>query len=232
MARRSCQACDVRLCELAVENFRVFRQAPVPLPAAGLVLVAGANNSGKSSLLSGLDVVAGSPGETASLRHAGTDGTIRVTATFHLGDDERAAFLNALPSNNAMLVPPEAMTQLQYVFEERDGQGPGLVEIRGHWPSLGMPPLAQLRWDADSRLFPIYTSALADEGPTGTGAEPPGDPLTLVHRAGIGGGSGPVFLSSSVLHPKLPSSGQVLYHRRDPLHRPRGQRPRPPTTPN
>jgi AAA domain, putative AbiEii toxin, Type IV TA system len=200
----------VRLCELAVENFRAYRQAAVRLPAHGLVLVAGANNSGKSSLLSGLDAVAGSPGEPASLRHAGTDGPIRVTATFRLGDDERAAFLNALPGGNAMLVPPEAMTKLQYVFEEREGQGPGLVEIRGHWPSVGMPPLAQLRWDADARLFSIYTSALADEGLTGTGAEPSGDPLTLVHRGGIGGGSGPVFLSSSILQPKLTSIGQFL----------------------
>ena len=197
----------MQLCELAVENFRAFRQVSMRLPAQGLVLVAGANNSGKSSLLSGLDVVAGSPGETASLRHAGTDGTIRVAATFRLGDDERLAFRDGLPGSNAMLVPPEAVTQLQYVFEEHEGQGPGLVEIRGYWPSLGMPPLAQLQWNADSRVFQVYTSALADEGLTGAGgAEPHGDPLTLVHR----GGSGQAFLSTGLLQPELASIGQFL----------------------
>jgi predicted ATPase len=206
MARRSCQACHVQLCELAVENFRAFRQATMRLPAQGLVLIAGANNSGKSSLLSGLDVVAGSPGETASLRHAGTAGTIRVAATFRLGDDERMAFREGLPGSNAMLAPPEAVTQLQYVFEERKGQGPGLVEVRGYWPSLGMPPLAQLQWNADSRVFHVYTSALADEGLTGAGgAEPHGDPLALVHRS-----SGPAFLSAAHLQPGLTSIGRFL----------------------
>jgi energy-coupling factor transporter ATP-binding protein EcfA2 len=200
----------VRLCELAVENFRAFRQASVRLPPQGLVLVAGANNSGKSSLLSGLDVVAGSPGEAASLRHAGTDGTIRVTATFHLGDD-RAALLATLPGDNATLVPPEAMTRMQYVFEEREGQGPALVEIRGYWPSLGMPPLAQIQWDTGNRVFQLYTSALANEVQAGAGAEPPSDPLRLVHRATLGSpGSAPVFLSTLVLQPQLGSIGQFL----------------------
>ena len=117
------------------------------------------------------------------------------------------AFREGLPGSNAMLVPPEAVTQLQYVFEEHEGQGPGLVEIRGYWPSLGMPPLAQLQWNADSRVFQIYTSALADEGLTGAGgAEPHGDPLTLVHR----GSSGPTFLSTGLLQPELTSIGQFL----------------------
>jgi hypothetical protein len=55
-ARRASEACHVQLCELAVKNFRAFGQALVRLPGQGLVLVAGANNSGKSSLLPGLDV--------------------------------------------------------------------------------------------------------------------------------------------------------------------------------
>jgi len=39
--------------------------------------------------------------------------TMRVAAAFGLGNDERAAFLTTLPGDNATLVPPEAMTQLQ-----------------------------------------------------------------------------------------------------------------------
>src|SRR6266536_569362 len=50
--------------EVAVENFRPFQAASIRLPASGLVLVAGANNSGKSALLSALDVVAGIGADT------------------------------------------------------------------------------------------------------------------------------------------------------------------------
>jgi DNA repair ATPase RecN len=122
-----------------VENYRAFRQAVLRLPQYGLVMVAGANNAGKSSLLSGLDVLAGSPDDTAALRHAGTGGPIRVTGTFSLADDERAAVLAAAPDRDQLLASG-AVARLQFVLEERQGHGPGLVEVRGEWPGATMPP--------------------------------------------------------------------------------------------
>jgi len=53
-----------------VENYRAFRHAEMTLPEEGLVLVAGANNSGESALLSAFDVVAGSIDEAGSRRQA------------------------------------------------------------------------------------------------------------------------------------------------------------------
>jgi hypothetical protein len=111
------------------------------IPQDGPVLIAGANNSGKSSLLSGLDVLAGSPGDTEALRHAGAPDLVRVTGTFVLADDERAAVLAAAP-DHAQLLASSAVTQLHFVFEERQGQGPSLVEIRGEWPGATTPALA------------------------------------------------------------------------------------------
>jgi predicted ATP-dependent endonuclease of OLD family len=58
----------VRLKRVEMENFRAFRHAEMGLPDDGLVLLAGANNSGKSALLSAYDVIAGNAGDTAALR--------------------------------------------------------------------------------------------------------------------------------------------------------------------
>src|SRR6266704_3696903 len=137
-----------------MENYRAFRQAMLRFPQDGPVLVAGANNSGKSSLLSGLDVVAGSPGDTEALRHAGASDLARVAGTFVLADDERAAVLAAAP-DHAQLLASGPVTQLYFVFEERQGQGPGLVEILGEWPGATTPALARLRWDAGQAVHEI-----------------------------------------------------------------------------
>jgi energy-coupling factor transporter ATP-binding protein EcfA2 len=74
----------VLLREVSVENFRAFRHAGLRLPENGLVLIVGANNSGKSALLSALDVVAGDQGDVSSLKHVGSPGGCRVNTTMEL----------------------------------------------------------------------------------------------------------------------------------------------------
>jgi hypothetical protein len=64
---------SVILESLKLQDFRAYRSAAVALPPHGLVLVAGANNSGKSALLSALDVVAGS-NQLPAARHAAASG--------------------------------------------------------------------------------------------------------------------------------------------------------------
>jgi predicted ATP-dependent endonuclease of OLD family len=45
---------------LELSEFRAFRTATIEFPAAGVVVVAGANNTGKSALLSALEATMGS----------------------------------------------------------------------------------------------------------------------------------------------------------------------------
>ena len=74
-------------------NCRAFSHAELALPDAGLVLIAGANNSRKTSLLSALDVIAGDSGDVTSLRHDGAAAESVVTASFALDDEEREFLL-------------------------------------------------------------------------------------------------------------------------------------------
>jgi hypothetical protein len=124
------------------ENYRAFKYAQVALPSRGLVFVAGANNSGKSALLSTLDVVAGR-NDAPAVRHGGASSPARVTATFELDDQERLTVLANTPSSAALL-SGGALSKVALVFEERHAQGPRLVEVRAAWPDKGTLTLADV----------------------------------------------------------------------------------------
>ena len=132
----------MRLRDLAVENFRPFEMASVRLPASGLVLVAGANNSGKSALLSALDVVSGLGVGAQALRRAGSTSPAKVAATFELTDQERLALFAQNP-RGAEFVAGGAASRLQLVFEEQPATG-NLVfaQVLGEWPGRGLQPFA------------------------------------------------------------------------------------------
>jgi hypothetical protein len=142
------------LTKVTAANFRAFRHAEITIPQAGLVLIAGANNTGKTALLSALDVIAGNSGDITSVRHADADGPAQVTGTFSLGRAERAELGRQGQQRDADDMP----ASLDFVFAEYEGlriQGHpelGLTEIRGDWPSFGMQTLARLTTDsADGR---------------------------------------------------------------------------------
>lgn len=202
----SWQTRKVRLRSVEMENYRAFRRALLRLPQDGPVLVAGANNSGKSSLLSGLDVLAGSPGDTEALRHAGAPDLARVTGTFVLADDERAVVLAGTPDHSQLLASG-AVAQLHFVFEERQGQGPGLIEIRGEWPGSTTPTLARIRWDAEQDVHQVEAVSALGGTRQGTTADPP---LKLQNRLGYGGNSPVQWLDSFLMQPDLAPIGQLL----------------------
>jgi energy-coupling factor transporter ATP-binding protein EcfA2 len=132
-----------------LDNFRAFEHAEMTLPETGLVLVAGANNTGKSALVSALDVVAGDTGDITSVRHAGSEDRAQVTARFCLSDDERSKVLARTSRRNEWLASG-AIKSLDFIFTENEtlrmsGQaGLGLIEIRGTWTAHGVHALAQL----------------------------------------------------------------------------------------
>lgn len=124
--------------ELAVENFRPFETASIHLPNHGLVLVAGANNAGKSALLSALDVVAGVGMDVKAWRRAGSAGSAKVAATFILSDEERSALFAANPLG-ATLAAAGAARRLQLIFaEDPELNDLGLAQVMGEWPGQGL----------------------------------------------------------------------------------------------
>ncbi|RPE27786.1 AAA family ATPase [Kitasatospora cineracea] len=76
-------------------NFRAFEHVLIELRRSGLVLVTGANNAGKSALLSLLDVVAGAT--PVGVTHRGdSGGAVEVTTTWRLDEQERFSVLGEL----------------------------------------------------------------------------------------------------------------------------------------
>jgi DNA repair ATPase RecN len=68
------------LSELLLSNFRSFPNAQIDLDDHGLILIAGANNSGKSALLSAFDLIAGR-GTTGEYKYVGAS-EVEVAASF------------------------------------------------------------------------------------------------------------------------------------------------------
>jgi hypothetical protein len=138
-----------------------------------------------------------------------------------LADDERAAVLAAAP-DHAQLLASGAVTQLHFVFEERQGQGPGLVEIRGEWPGPTTSTLVQIRWDAGQGMHQIEAvPALGGTG-RGTAADPP---LTLQNRGAYGDSGSVQWLDGFLMQPDLAPIRELLTSWRSSFYHFRALRP-------
>lgn len=147
-----CEASCMRVRHVQLENFRAFHSAEMRLPRNGLVLVAGANNVGKTALLSGFDVIAGDDGDVTSLRHGGSEEPARLRATFDLDEGERAAILqNALAGDT--LLDAGVLLSIQFVYEQVENQGLKVREVLANWPPLGLQPLARLEPQSPGRSY-------------------------------------------------------------------------------
>jgi predicted ATPase len=125
---------------LELSNFRAYREARLPLPPSGLVLLAGANNSGKSALLSGLDVVRGAQ-EITMAKHIGSTESPEVRVRFRLTEEERSQIVEQLP----IQVRGDTMTRLEWTFVDRRGW---MTNDRLRASTAGYPatPLMPLAW--------------------------------------------------------------------------------------
>ena len=118
------------------------------MPQSGLVLVAGANNTGKSALLSALDVIAGDIGDLSHLQHGGSSGDCQVNAIFALTPQERELILerDVTPDD----LQAGVLSSLEFRFTASiDGRsgisaGMGLREVRGVWGGGEMIPLIKV----------------------------------------------------------------------------------------
>lgn len=76
----------MKLRKLEINNFRAFERVAVDFPESGILLIAGANNSGKTALLSAIDMIAFG-GAIPSMRHLGTSEAASITASFSPSDN-------------------------------------------------------------------------------------------------------------------------------------------------
>jgi predicted ATPase len=124
---------------LELSNFRAYREARLPLPPSGVVLLAGANNTGKSALLSGLDVVS-ERREIAMAKHIGSTEPPEVRARFRLTEEERSRIIEQLP----IRVRRDALTRLEWTFVDRRGKmtSDTLRASAAGYPATPLIPLA------------------------------------------------------------------------------------------
>lgn len=130
----------MRLLDLDVRDFRAFRAACLKLAASGPVLIAGANNAGKSALLSAVDAVAGINQDPTSLRYLGSDSPARVIATFGLSGDERASLWPATNRRDGLL-RAEVARRMRFMLTEVQGQMK-VTEVQAEWGPSEFEPLA------------------------------------------------------------------------------------------
>jgi predicted ATPase len=200
---RELEACGVLLREVVVENFKPFERTSVRLPDHGLTLVAGANNSGKSALLSSLDVIAGASVEGQALRRAGSTSPARVAATFTLDAEERSALFARNP-RGIEWVAAGAASQLQLIFEEHDNRHLQLAHVLGEWPGQGLQTFVTIgprETDGGFGVKLILGLLTADNTR---------EPLLLVDEGGQGAWGGPVSLEQAAGSAQVHSLDVVL----------------------
>jgi energy-coupling factor transporter ATP-binding protein EcfA2 len=104
----------MQLVGLDLTDFKAFAKASISLTPTGLALVVGPNNSGKSALLSAVDVIK-SPGSTVVI-HAGA-GAAHLGATFRLDENERVDLLRSLGATQLWL-DSDAFHLLRWEFRQ------------------------------------------------------------------------------------------------------------------
>jgi predicted ATPase len=163
---------------LELTNFRAYPAASLTLPPTGLVLLAGANNSGKSALLSALDLVVRAASPTMA-RHAASSEPARVRARFALSEDERLPILAAV--NDSSVVDGGAVTWLELMFVEAPDQVLHASELNAAWPGRSSMPLAKLNIEADGtrqlQINAAVSNLLLGQPLGGVVGQRPADPL-------------------------------------------------------
>ena len=133
---------------ITLSNFRAYEHAFMKFDGNGLHLIAGANNSGKSALLSAMQAMAG-PLIIDDIRFAGSSRGALVTAVFELDEATRREILGLQNPLAESLITDGALSNIDLTFSENiSGNGLALTRVRGSWPGdphlelafVGPPP--------------------------------------------------------------------------------------------
>jgi predicted ATPase len=134
----------VYLRSLELSEFRAFPTATLELPTAGVVAVAGANNTGKSALLSALDVVRGNYGVAGLLtQHAAAASPARIRARFDLAAEERERLFEQV-EDQQLIRRSSPLSWLEWHFVQVNEAALQATELHAAWGG-GSIPLMQVR---------------------------------------------------------------------------------------
>ncbi|WP_431900464.1 AAA family ATPase [Micromonospora chalcea] len=177
----------MHLVRLSLSDFRAFRDAEMALPSHGLVLLAGPNSVGKSSVLSALDVAAGGPVPSAA-RHMGGNAP-RIKVRFALSDEERDS-LSILRAQLRDFPKAEVGHWLEWEFAVDDDGQSYATRVATSWIEGAELDLARLSWNRSGMELHLVTLPL------------PENPNAADYR---------MVASSSRFYPWLESDGQTEY---------------------
>jgi predicted ATPase len=160
-------------------DFRGYKEVSIDLRADGLILVAGPTNSGKSALLSVLDVVAGIETSVSARHSRGT--RARIFAQWSLSAEERAQLLAGSSETDDLLANAEMADWLELEFSEFQG--------------YILPVSASLHWGEDVREV-VRVEATPYSGYKMSSVDFPltGKSVELIERSSGGGNSSPSTL--------------------------------------
>lgn len=117
---------------LRVRHFRAFDEFDVDFREQGLMLVVGANNSGKSALLSAIDVVAGR--EMLSPRHHGAQAPAQIEAEFETTPGDRAVLFGEGPGSASWMSQTHMFKRIVCRFTEDINGQVFLSSLATHGP--------------------------------------------------------------------------------------------------
>ncbi|MFJ1603923.1 AAA family ATPase [Streptomyces sp. NPDC088253] len=168
------------LIHVEADNFRAFQKCALELGSSGLVLVAGPNNTGKSALLSMLDVVAGSPPHRSSHFFSGRTS---LTAKWRLSLQERAELLAEAPDSERLIGGGVAQYLVWEFGVVQGSMQPIAVRInyRDDWRYLARLEVGEYNWKITvSSLEEILTgNDQAPKSSSSGGGSPIDDGLSL-----------------------------------------------------
>src|SRR6267154_2345808 len=118
----------MKISKFTLRNFRAFKEASVDFPSSGVLMIAGANNSGKTALLSGIDAMLGS-NLGPETPHYGSDGPVQIEARFTLDDGERDAPLSTAGNEIKSNFLREVIWKFEY-----NGSTLMPIQISTPWP--------------------------------------------------------------------------------------------------
>ncbi|MFH8716668.1 AAA family ATPase [Streptomyces zaomyceticus] len=133
----------MELRRVTLTNYRAFQRVDWELPPTGLVFVAGANNSGKSSLLSALDVIAGSAEYDPSIGYQNAQSSDKpiIWASFKLPTETRERIVNSI-AWGARTDLNGIFEEVHFAFELSPGDGFIISEIHTSWSDSGQVGVA------------------------------------------------------------------------------------------
>lgn len=159
----------MHLRRIEVVNFGPFRRATWVLPRTGLVLLAGANNAGKSSLLAALEAISVTQPVSARV-HARSTEPAEILATFELSDNEWAHVESQDPTGAVRAtrarIPVDEL-QLAYQSHTLSGETKMYPHRLGLAAREDIVVLAEHCWDDNSNAGTVKWRKLAGDGELG-----------------------------------------------------------------